>query len=257
MSRPLIGVVTFPGTNCDRDCLYVLREVVGADAEPVWHEEENLDGLDAVVLPGGFSYGDYLRAGAIARFAPAMQALARRVADGMPVLGICNGFQILLEAGLLPGAMRPNRGLRFLCRPVKVKVENTATPFTHLYRPGEVLTIPIAHYAGNYFAWPHQLQELQRRGQVVFRYCGPGGEDARTHPQFNPNGSAGAVAGLASPDGRVLGMMPHPERASETAMGSQDGLRVWLSLVEWIRNLPRRPLAQGRGHAVPQGAAVP
>ena len=235
MRGPVIGVVTFPGTNCDRDCLHVLRHVVGVEACALWHQESDLTGIDAVVLPGGFSYGDYLRTGAIARFAPVMQAVVRRAREGMPVLGICNGFQILLEAGLLPGAMQRNASLRFICRPVQVRVENVTTPFTRRYRPGQVLTLPIAHYEGKYYARPDQLETLERRGQVVFRYCGPRGEDARRHPEHNPNGSAAAVAGLVNEAGNVLGMMPHPERASEQALGSEDGLDLWVSLVEWLQ----------------------
>jgi len=222
-------------------------------AESVWHEETSLQGLDAVVLPGGFSYGDYLRTGAIARFSPVMAEVARRAQEGMPVLGICNGFQILLEAGLLPGAMQRNANLRFICRPVHVRVENTRTPFTLRLRPGQVLRIPIAHYEGKYFAWPEQLAALERAGQVVFRYCGPAGQDAREHPEFNPNGSAGAVAGMCNEAGNVLGLMPHPERASEAILGSEDGLALWLSLVDWLRQRsgeqakPVEPVATIRG----------
>lgn len=252
MSTATVGVVTFPGTNCDRDVIHAINRAAGPEAGlaavPVWHEEEDLSGIDAVVLPGGFSYGDYLRTGAIARFAPVMRTVAQRARAGMPVLGICNGFQILLEAGLLPGAMRRNRTLRFICRPVRVRVERTDTPFTGLYRRGEVLTLPIAHYEGNYFAWPEELDVIETRGQVAFRYCGPQGQDARQFDEFNPNGSAGAVAGLTNPQGNVLGLMPHPERASEAVLGSDDGLRVWLSLGEWLRSraAAREVVAGGR-----------
>lgn len=255
MTVATVGVVTFPGTNCDRDVIHAINHAAGPDAGlravPVWYEEESLDGIDAVVLPGGFSYGDYLRSGAIARFAPVMRAVAARAAQGMPVLGICNGFQILLEAGLLPGAMRRNRTLRFICRPVTVRVERTDTPFTALYRPGEVLTLPVAHYEGNYFAWPEQLEAIERHRQVALRYCGPEGQDARVFEAFNPNGSAGAIAGLTNPEGNVLGLMPHPERASEAILGGDDGLRVWLSLGRWLSDRGTRlsaPVAGGSAH---------
>ena len=238
MSVATVGVVTFPGTNCDGDVRHAINRGAGRDAGleavSVWHEESSLSGIDAVVIPGGFSYGDYLRSGAIAALSPVMQAVRERARQGMPVLGICNGFQILLEAGLLPGAMRRNRTLRFICRPVTVRVERTDTPFTLLYAPGEVLELPIAHYEGNYFAWPDELDALERRGQVALRYCGPRGEDARVHDAYNPNGAAGAIAGLTNPEGNVLGLMPHPERASESVLGSRDGLRMWLSLGRWL-----------------------
>ena len=252
MRAARVGVITFPGTNCDRDVLHAINHAAGSEAAleavPVWYEERDLSGIDAVVIPGGFSYGDYLRSGAIAALAPVMQAVRARAAEGMPVLGICNGFQILLEAGLLPGAMRRNRSLRFICRPVTVRVERVDTPFTLLYRRGEVLVLPIAHYEGNYFAWPEELEAIERRGQVALRYCGPGGEDAREQPRFNPNGAAGAIAGLTNPQGNVLGLMPHPERASEALLGSRDGVRMWLSLGRWLaERRGREPVAAARG----------
>lgn len=251
MSRAVVGVVTFPGTNCDRDVVHAINQAAGGPAELeallVWHEEDDLAGIDAVVLPGGFSYGDYLRTGAIAALSPIMRAVAGRAAEGMPVLGICNGFQILLEAGLLPGALRRNRTLAFICRPVHVRVERADTPFTAAYEPGQVLRLPIAHYEGNYFAWPAQLAAMNQEGEprVVMRYCGPHGEDARELQAFNPNGSALAIAAVGNAAGNVVGMMPHPERASEPLLGSTGGLGVWLSLGRW--------LAERRSRA-PQGA---
>ncbi|MBE3599376.1 MAG: phosphoribosylformylglycinamidine synthase subunit PurQ [Limnochordaceae bacterium] len=259
MSAAVVGVVTFPGTNCDRDVVHAINraagERAGLRAVPVWYEETDLSGIDAVVLPGGFSYGDYLRSGAIAALAPVMRAVAGRARQGMPVLGICNGFQILLEAGLLPGAMRRNRTLSFICRAVPVRVESVETPFTRAYRKGQVLWLPIAHYEGNYFAWPEELGAIEAGdeaapGRVVLRYSGPDGQDARIFSEYNPNGAAGAIAALANPAGNVVGMMPHPERASEEWLGSTDGLGVWLSLGRWLAE--RRAAAgvpAGRGGA--------
>jgi phosphoribosylformylglycinamidine synthase len=224
------GVVVFPGSNCDYDCFYVLKDVLHQDVVFLWHQEEDLRGCDCIILPGGFSYGDYLRTGAIARFSPIMRAVQDFVLRGGIVLGICNGFQILLEGGLLPGALLPNRDGRFICRYVSLRVENTNTPFTLLFSPGEVIRIPIAHYQGNFFLPEEELSELERRGQVLFRYCGPSGE---VDAAFNPNGSVGNIAGVASLNFRVMGMMPHPERASEDLLGSSDGQRIFLSIVKW------------------------
>ncbi|MGQ9623637.1 MAG: phosphoribosylformylglycinamidine synthase subunit PurQ [Candidatus Caldatribacteriaceae bacterium] len=224
------GVVVFPGSNCDYDCFYVLKDVLRQDVVFLWHQEENLRGCDCVILPGGFSYGDYLRTGAIARFSPIMRAVQDFVLRGGIVLGICNGFQILLEGGLLPGALLPNRDGRFVCRYVFLRVENTNTPFTLLFSPGEVIRIPIAHYQGNFFLPEEELSELERHGQVIFRYCGPLGE---VDVAFNPNGSVGNIAGVASLNFRVMGMMPHPERASEDLLGSSDGQRIFLSIAKW------------------------
>jgi len=221
------GVVVFPGSNCDQDCLDVLNDVVGERAVSLWHQETTLRGCEAVVLPGGFSYGDYLRTGAIARFSPIMRAISRFARDGGLVLGICNGFQILLEAGLLPGAMLPNTGLRFICRFVTLRVERADTPFTNRFQPGQIVRMPIAHNEGRYTIDPRQLPQVQ--GQVLFRYCD---EDGRLTDAANPNGSVEAIAGLANERGNVLGMMPHPERASEPALGSSDGRLIFESMLE-------------------------
>lgn len=225
------GVVVFPGSNCDYDCFYALKDVLGQDVVFLWHKNTDLQGCDCIILPGGFSYGDYLRTGAIARFSPIMEAVRNFVLQGGIVLGICNGFQILLESGLLPGALLPNRNGRFICRYVYLRVENTNTPFTCLCTPGEVLCIPIAHYQGNFFLSQDELRVLTERGQVVFRYCGPLGEVSEA---YNPNGSVGNIAGIASSDFRVMGMMPHPERACEEILGSVDGRKVFLSIVAWL-----------------------
>lgn len=223
------GVVVFPGSNCDDDCRYVLEEVMGQKVRRVWHKEGNLEGLDGVVLPGGFSYGDYLRCGAIARFSPVMKELARYAKKGKPVLGICNGFQILLEAGLLPGALLRNTTLHFICREVHLLVENAeTTPFTGALKKSEILTLPIAHNEGNYFADGRTLEDLKTYDQIVFRYCGPQGE---VNEGANPNGSLENIAGICNRSRNVLGMMPHPERASELLLGSQDGRKIFESLL--------------------------
>ncbi len=225
------GVVVFPGSNCDYDCFYALRDVLHQDVVFLWHEDSDLRGCECIILPGGFSYGDYLRAGAIARFSPIMKAVQDFVLQGGIVLGICNGFQILLESGLLPGALLPNRNGQFICRHVYIKVENANTPFTFLCTPGEVLRIPIAHYQGNFFLPEEELKRVEERKQVLFRYCGPLGEVNET---YNPNGSVGNIAGVASSNLRVLGMMPHPERACEELLGSTDGRKIFLSIVAWL-----------------------
>jgi phosphoribosylformylglycinamidine synthase len=221
------GVVTFPGSNCDYDCYKALREQLGAEAVFLWHKDHDLQGVDAVFLPGGFSYGDYLRAGAIAALSPIMREVKAFAADGGPVAGICNGFQILCEAGLLPGALVRNRGLRFRSRDVHLLVERADTPFTHEYAVGDVLRVPIAHGEGCYFADPDVLDGLEADGQVVFRYCTA---DGLVAPAANPNGSARSVAGIINAQGNVLGMMPHPERAVEALLGSADGLGVFRSI---------------------------
>jgi phosphoribosylformylglycinamidine synthase I len=223
------GVVVFPGSNCDHDAYYALGQVLHQPVEFLWHQSEQLSGFDAVILPGGFSYGDYLRTGAIARFSPVMRAVEKFARGGGLVLGICNGFQILCEAGLLPGALVRNAGLRFICRPVHIRVETTGTPFTAGARRGQVLEIPIAHSEGNYFCDAATLAELERKQQIVFGYTTPEGrEDAAA----NPNGSLANIAGICSRERNVVGLMPHPERAVETALGSSDGLVIFNSLIE-------------------------
>ncbi len=223
------GVVVFPGSNCDHDVYHVLKHVLEQDAVFLWHGDDDLKGCELVVLPGGFSYGDYLRAGALAAQSPVMRAVRRHAAEGGLVVGICNGFQMLLEAGLLPGAMRRNRTLRFECRDVFLRVERTDLPFTRHYRPGQVLRIPIAHAEGNYEAAPETLDEIEAAGQVVFRYTDPAGglDDA-----WNVNGSARAIAGLVNREGNVLGMMPHPERCAEAILGGVDGRAFFEGIVE-------------------------
>ncbi|HSR41323.1 MAG TPA: phosphoribosylformylglycinamidine synthase subunit PurQ [Longimicrobiales bacterium] len=222
-----VAVVTFPGSNCDYD-LYKAVQQVGAEARFVWHRDRGLGDVDAVMLPGGFSYGDYLRAGAIARFSPIMEDVVDFAGDGGPVLGICNGFQILCEAGLLPGALIRNRSLRFLSRDVRIRVERADTRFTTDYEPGRVLRVPIAHAEGNYRAEEDTLDRLEAEGRVVFRYVD---REGRATDGANPNGSARNIAGLVNEAGNVLGMMPHPERAMEGILGSTDGLGVFTSLL--------------------------
>ena len=224
------AVLVFPGTWSDHDCHHVLREMLGQEADLVWHREADLSAYDCIVLPGGFSYGDYLRCGAIARFAPAMEAVARHAEAGQPVIGICNGFQILCEAGLLPGVLLRNESLQFRCQDVHLRVENVATPFTRLYRPGQVLRVPISHGEGRYYADEATLDELETTGRVVFRYCTSEGE---LQPEANPNGSLRNIAGIVNRAGNVLGMMPHPERASDPDLsGGTDGLLLWRSVIE-------------------------
>jgi len=223
-----VGVVVFPGSNCDHDTLHVLGDVCGQEVRPVWHKDSDLRDLDAVVLPGGFSYGDYLRTGAIARFSPVMRAVGEFARRGGPVLGICNGFQILQEAGLLPGAMLRNQGVKFLSQPVHVRVERTDTPATAGLAAGSVLTMPIAHGEGNFYAAPDEIARLEGEGQVVFRYTT---KDGRLEAEANANGSAAAIAGVCNAARNVVGLMPHPERASEAELGSEDGRRLFESLV--------------------------
>ena len=221
------GVVVFPGSNCDQDCVSVLRDVLGQTVAPLWHQETTLRGAEAVVLPGGFSYGDYLRTGSIARFSPIMRAVSRFASDGGLVIGICNGFQILLEAGLLPGAMLRNTGLRFICKFVTLRVERTDTPFTNQFQNGQIIHLPIAHNEGRYTVDAKTLPAV--RDQVLFRYCD---EDGHLTEDANPNGSTELIAGLTNREGNVLGMMPHPERAAEATLGSEDGRLVFESMVD-------------------------
>lgn len=230
--KPRFGVVVFPGSNCDMDCYHVAKNVVGAHADYLWHGRDSIDDYDCIILPGGFSYGDYLRSGAIARFSPIMKEVERYASKGGLVIGICNGFQILLEASLLPGAMRKNSTTRFECRFVNVRVERTDTPFTCLCEQGRVLRIPIAHYEGNYFADPETLRKMEEKGQIIFRYCE---DDGKVTAEANPNGSVLGIAGVCNEAGNILGLMPHPERASEIELGSVDGLLIFRSVVEWVK----------------------
>jgi len=222
-----IGIITFPGSNRERDAAWVTRGLLGCPTRLIWHTETDVSDCDVLLLPGGFSYGDYLRCGAIARFAPVMPAVAEHVAQGKRVLGVCNGFQILTEAGLLPGALMRNRGLKFICGWVHLRVESTNI-WTQLYNPGEILHIPIAHGEGNYYADPNTLAELERNGQVVFRYVSASGEVTEA---ANPNGSLANIAGICNAQGNVLGLMPHPENASDPLLGFTDGLRLFKGLL--------------------------
>ncbi len=225
------GVLVFPGSNCDRDCAYVLSERLGQHVHRIWHGDTVLGGVDAVVLPGGFSYGDYLRTGAMAQFSPIMKAVKDFARSGGLVLGICNGFQILLEAGLLPGAMRPNIGLSFICEDVRVRLEQAATPFTQSYQSGQVIQLPIAHAEGNYHTDPDTLATLRANAQIVFRYCQA---DGLVTTAANPNGSLDNIAGIRNAAGNILGLMPHPERCAESVFGNQDGLPLFRSMIEAV-----------------------
>lgn len=239
------GVVQFPGSNCDDDAHHAIGVVIGQPVEFIWHQSEQVAGFDAIILPGGFAFGDYLRTGAIARFSPVMNAVGKFARAGGLVLGICNGFQILLEAGLLPGAMTRNKRLRFLCRQVHVRVEATDTPFSCAARKGDVLEMPIAHMEGNYFCDAATLEELERNNQIIFRYVHADGRDAGENDrEANPNGSLRAIAGICNRERNVLGLMPHPERASESALGSKDGLVVLRSMVE---SLLHRGASEAKG----------
>jgi len=222
------GVVQFPGSNCDFDAYHALRNVLKRPTVMLWHKDHDLQGADCVVLPGGFAYGDYLRVGAIARFSPLMQQVKAFARDGGRVLGICNGFQVLLELGLLPGAMLRNKDLKFLCQHVHIRVEDARTDFTRAAKKGQVLRIPIAHFDGNYYAPARTLKDIERSGQVVFRYCDP---DGKVTPEANVNGSLAGIAGIRNEAGNVLGLMPHPERASEALLGSEDGRVIFESLL--------------------------
>jgi phosphoribosylformylglycinamidine synthase subunit PurQ / glutaminase len=222
------GVVMLPGSNCDHDALHVATTVLGAEAEVLWHKETDLKGADCIIIPGGFAYGDYLRAGALAKFAPIMEPIRRHAERGGLVLGICNGFQVLTEVGLLPGALMRNQHLRFLSRDVHLRTETTDTPFTSLLTPGQVFRVPIAHGEGNYFADDATLDELERNDQVIFRYCD---EEGRLTAEANPNGSARHIAGICNRERNVLGMMPHPERCAESILGNAAGLEIFKSIV--------------------------
>ncbi|MGG1572610.1 phosphoribosylformylglycinamidine synthase subunit PurQ [Fictibacillus sp. NRS-1165] len=219
------AVIVFPGSNCDVDMLHAVKDELGAEAEYVWHDESNLDRFDGILLPGGFSYGDYLRTGAIAQFSNVMDEVKKAAEAGKPVLGVCNGFQILLETGLLPGAMRRNESLKFICKPETLQVVNAETMFSSAYEQGEEITIPIAHGEGNYYCDEDTLKQLEEEKRIIFRY------------KNNPNGSISDIAGILNEKGNVLGMMPHPERAVSDLLGSADGLKLFQSIVKsWREN---------------------
>lgn len=222
------GVITFPGSNCDHDAYWTAKEIAHQPATMLWHESNDLENCDVIVVPGGFSYGDYLRCGGIARFSPVMESVKRFAEGGGLVIGICNGFQILTESGLLPGALMRNRGLKYVCKPVHLRVENAVTPFTSACKQGEVLQIPIAHMEGNYVCDEATLAELKRNNQIMFRYVTPQGE---VTDDANPNGSLENIAGICNAGHNVLGMMPHPERYSEPSLGGVDGMKLFNSLV--------------------------
>ena len=228
---PNFGVLLFPGSNCDHDCYHAIRKILGQPCDMVWHEETSLEGIDCVVIPGGFSYGDYLRAGAISQFSPVVNPLRELVGLGVPVIGICNGFQILVESGLLPGAFIHNSSLKFVCRWTNVRIEDTDTPFTCLLRKGEMLRLPVANAQGNFVLPPGRDGIEERR--IVLRYCGKDGE---LTAQANPSGAEDNIAGIANSQGNVLGMMPHPERAVESLLGSEDGRRMFESISSWIKS---------------------
>lgn len=222
------GVLIFPGSNCDHDAYWTIQQVARQPVTFLWHESHDLENCDAILVPGGFAYGDYLRTGAIARFSPVMEAVKKFAAGGGIVLGICNGFQILCESGLLPGALMRNVGLKYICKPVAVRVETTGTLFTSACQKGEVLTIPIGHMDGNYFCDDQTLQELRRQDRIVFRYSTA---DGQITPETNPNGSLDNIAGICSEGRNVLGMMPHPERSAEPELGGVDGFKIFQSMV--------------------------
>ncbi|MGB3769119.1 MAG: phosphoribosylformylglycinamidine synthase subunit PurQ [Phormidesmis sp.] len=225
------GVIVFPGANCDRDAAYVLRDLLGQPTKMIWHEDSDLSDIDTVIVPGGFSYGDYLRCGAIAQFSPAMQATAAHAKQGKLVMGICNGFQVLTEMGLLPGALVRNRDLHFVCDRLPLKVERTDSPWTQNYTPGQVITLPVAHGEGCYYAEPDTIKALEDNDQVLFRYCDAKGQ---SNEAANPNGSINNIAGICNRAGNVLGLMPHPERAADAALGNTDGLALFEGLLKAV-----------------------
>jgi len=228
-----IGVIVFPGSNCDHDCYYALKHVSGQEVQFVWHQETNIAHFDALVLPGGFSYGDYLRTGAIARFSPVMEAVTDFAESGKLVIGICNGFQILCESGLLPGVLMRNESLRFVCKFVHLRVENDSTPFTNKCSRGDVLYIPVAHAEGNYFSDEDTVRILNENGQILFRYVD---HEGNLTGDANPNGSLENIAGVMNGQGNVMGMMPHPDRCSEAILNSSDGVRIFDSMISWYNS---------------------
>lgn len=226
---PNFGVVLFPGSNCDHDCYYGIKKILHQNCDFIWHEDTDINGIDCIVIPGGFSYGDYLRTGAIARFSPVMNSIEKSALKGIPIIGICNGFQILVESGLLPGAFIHNSTLKFMCRWVNIKVENTSTPFTCSLDKNEILKIPVANSQGNFFILKQDIKKIE--SQIVFKYSDPEGKISE---QSNPNGSTENIAGITNQNNNVLGMMPHPERSFEKLVGSDDGRKIFESVITWI-----------------------
>lgn len=246
-SKVKFGVVVFPGSNCDYDAYYVCKRILGQETVFLWHKDTDLQGVDVVILPGGFSYGDYLRCGAIARFSPIMQEVMRFEARGGTIIGICNGFQILVEAGLLPGVLLRNKSLTFICKYVHLRVEKTGTRFTNQCSEGEVLEIPIAHGDGNYFTDEKSLQTLEENNQIVFRYCDRHGN---VTDEANPNGSLGSIAGIINKRGNVLGMMPHPERASDPLLRHTDGQKIFRSVLQSFASYSTGRDVAGAGYSL-------
>ena len=224
-----IAIIVFPGSNCDHDAYYAFKKILNQPTDIVWHKETNLDPYDLIVLPGGFSYGDYLRCGAIARFSPVMKEIVEKAGQGVKIIGICNGFQILTESGLLPGALTMNKNCKFICKDVNLRIENNHTDFTHLCSSNDILTIPIAHSEGNYYFSDEELSDLRTHNQVVFRYSTL---DGKISAEANPNGSIENIAGIINQEGNVLGMMPHPERNAEQLLGNADGNRILSSILK-------------------------
>lgn len=223
------GILVFPGSNCDRDVAYVTRDILGFPTRMVWHQDSDLSDIDVVIIPGGFSYGDYLRCGALAQFSQAIRSTLKHAHQGKPVLGICNGFQILTEVGLLPGALMRNRDLHYICDRTPLRIEHSSRPWVGQYAPNQVITLPIAHGEGCYYADPKTLVELEANDQVTLRYCAP---DGTVDEASNPNGSLGNIAGICNVEGNILGMMPHPERAADSLLGGNDGLAFFKSIVQ-------------------------
>ncbi len=227
------GIIVFPGSNCDHDCYHAIKHVFDQRCEYVWHESKSLDGFDCLVLPGGFSYGDYLRTGAIARFSNIMKEVKNFAKTGKPVIGICNGFQILVEARLLPGAFIKNASTKFICKWVDIRIENNTSPFTHIFHKGDVLKIPIAHAEGSYYADHDDIEYLKGNSRIAFKYCD---QDGLANSESNPNGSLENIAGILNPQGNILGMMPHPERCCEEVLGGRDGKLIFESIISWLKH---------------------
>jgi phosphoribosylformylglycinamidine synthase subunit PurQ / glutaminase len=231
-TSPIFGLVVFPGTNCEHDCYHSIKNIIGAECKYIWHQDRDARGVDAIVLPGGFSYGDYLRSGAVARFSPIMSFVRKFAEKNKPIIGICNGFQILLEEGILPGAMLRNNTLKFICKFIHAKIENIDTPFTSNYKKGQVLKIPIRHNEGNYYINRKGLKQLEKNNQILLRYSSENGEVSE---RFNPNGSVENIAGICNREKNVFGLMPHPEACCESRLGSIDGQDIFRSMINHIR----------------------